>query len=233
MDLGENLIFIHGSGGNRKTWSNQIDYFSKNHNVFAIDLPGHGEQKGGGKSSVEDYVEYIKEFIEEKSIKNPWLIGHSLGGAIVLSFALKYKEIAKAIVLVGTGARLRVLPRILNAIKSNYEDALKPISDFGFSPKTDKSIVSEWIKETLKCPSEVTYGDFQACDKFDVMNDLNKIKIPTLIICGSEDQLTPIKYSQYLKENIKDSKLVIIEDAGHMVMFEKPNIFNQALDAFL
>jgi pimeloyl-ACP methyl ester carboxylesterase len=79
----------------------------------------------------------------------------------------------------------------------------------------------------------VTLRDFLACDKFNYMDKVENIEYRTLIICGKEDLLTPVKYSQYLKQKIKNSELYIIEEAGHMVMLEKPNEVNQIIERFL
>jgi pimeloyl-ACP methyl ester carboxylesterase len=79
----------------------------------------------------------------------------------------------------------------------------------------------------------VVYGDFETCDKFDVMGSLDRINLPTLIICGRDDLLTPVKYSEYLRAHIRNSELRVIDDAGHMVMLEKPEEFNEILENFL
>ena len=85
----------------------------------------------------------------------------------------------------------------------------------------------------MKTSPEVIYSDFEACDKFNVMSRLKEIKLPTLIICGLEDQVTPVKYSEYLKNNIPNSRLEIIANAGHMVMLEKPEELNERLEKFI
>jgi pimeloyl-ACP methyl ester carboxylesterase len=85
----------------------------------------------------------------------------------------------------------------------------------------------------LNVNAQVTYGDFVACDGFDRIADVQRVEAPTLVICGAEDQMTPTRYSQYLHEKIRNSKLVVIPGAGHSVMLEKHREFNEALDAFL
>jgi pimeloyl-ACP methyl ester carboxylesterase len=81
--------------------------------------------------------------------------------------------------------------------------------------------------------SIVACRDFEACDKFNIMNRLKEIRLSTLIICGLEDQLTPVKYSEYLKNNIPNSRLEIVTDAGHMVMLERPAEFNEKSENFI
>jgi pimeloyl-ACP methyl ester carboxylesterase len=72
-----------------------------------------------------------------------------------------------------------------------------------------------------------------ACDEFDIMNELGEIKVPTLIISGEEDILTPVKYGEYLSQKISNSKLHVINGAGHFMMQEKPDEFNRVLLEFL
>jgi len=222
------LLFIHGAGESHKIWENQIKFFS---DLVAVDLPGHGV--GVGKRTIDEYIEYVKKFCDERGLKNIVMVGHSMGGAIVQKFALDHPEYLKAIVLVCTGAKLRVTPLIFEAIKRDYAQAVELITKLAFSSKATSEIKEKAAEEMKNISPEVTYGDFEACDKFNVMDRLKEITVPTLIICGFEDQLTPVKYSEYLKNNILNSKLEIIADAGHMVMLEKPKEFNEILEKFI
>jgi len=222
------LLFIHGAGGSHKVWEYQLKFFD---NAIAIDLAGH--DVGVGKSTIDEYVEEVKRFCDEKSLRSIVMIGNSMGGAIVQKFALDHPEYLKAIVLVCTGAKLRVTPIIFDAIKKNYAQAIELITELAFSHKTPSEIKKRAAEEIMRISSEVTYGDFEACDKFNVMNRLKEIQLPALIICGLEDQLTPVKYSEYLKDNIPNSRLEIVADAGHMVMRERPAEFNEKLIKFI
>jgi pimeloyl-ACP methyl ester carboxylesterase len=222
------LLFIHGAGGNHRIWENQTRYFS---NAIAVDLPGH--DSGDGKRTVDEYVDYVKKFCDEKSLKNIVMVGHSMGGAITLKFALTYPEYLKAIVLVDTGAKLKVAPIIFEEIKRNYDNVMELMKKYAFSEKTPIEIKNKTVEIMKRVKPEVFYGDFEACDKFDVMESLNKINLPTLIICGKDDLLTPVKYSEYLRANIPNSTLKVLDDAGHMVMLEKPEEFNKILEDFV
>jgi pimeloyl-ACP methyl ester carboxylesterase len=137
------------------------------------------------------------------------------------------------LVLVGTGARLRVHPNILSGIKENYEKASKLIGTWSVSPSSDPIMSERIAQDLLQVKPEVAYADFIACDRFDRMNDVQRITCKTLIVVGADDKMTPVKYSQYLHEKIVDSKLVVIPDAGHSVMLEKHRMFNDAVEAFL
>ena len=156
-----------------------------------------------------------------------------MGGAIVQTLALKHPEVIKGIVLVGTGSRLRVLPMVLSGLQEHFEETVPKIVQFAYSRKAPKDLLERGIAELLRCRPEVLYGDFLACDRFDLMSEVEKINLPTLVLCGQEDELTPIPYSQFLHNKIKHSKLDILFNAGHMVMMESPEILNKKIGEFI
>ncbi|HOV89519.1 MAG TPA: alpha/beta hydrolase [Syntrophorhabdaceae bacterium] len=230
---GKKIIFIHGSGLSTHIWYGLRDYLSNSLEVVLIDLPGHGMSSGGGYGSIEDYRDAIFNAIKGTDLEGSYMAGHSLGGAIAMSFALKYPELIKGLILLGTGARLKVLPQILEGIVKNKEKTLKEIISLAFSDKSHDELKKIHYNETIKCPGEVIYKDFFACDRFNIMDSLEFIASPTLIVCGEDDKLTPVKYSEYLKNHIKNSELVIIKDAGHMLFLEKPKEIADAIKGFI
>lgn len=227
------ILFIHGVGGGQYTWSSQKGFFEKHFNPIIIELPGHGESGGEGEEEIKKYAEHVHGFLKALSLPNVFLVGHSMGGAIVQTMALRYPEMIKGIVLVGTGARLKVFPMILNGIKENFEETVKKINQFAFSRKTSTDLINKGLMGMLRCRPEVLHGDFSACDRFDIMNEVEKIDLPALILCGDEDELTPVKYSQFIHHRIKGSRLEVLPNAGHMVMMESPAAFNEKIGEFI
>jgi pimeloyl-ACP methyl ester carboxylesterase len=228
--MNKNIVFIHGAGEGSWIWENQTKYFK---NSIAIDLPGHGNEKDANLTTIEDYSEWVINYVEKRNLNNVVLAGHSMGGAIVMVIALKKPSWLDSIILIATGAKLRVTNIILDALKKSYEDAFEVLSKWSFKSHPDLQILLKYKENFLKVPLNVTLRDFLACDKFNYMDKIENIEYRTLIICGKEDLLTPVKYSQYLKQKIKNSELYIIEEAGHMVMLEKPNEVNQIIERFL
>lgn len=229
----ETVLFIHGAGGGQYTWSYQKGFFEREFNPVIIELPGHGESGGEGEEEVGKYAEQVYAFLKALGLQNVFLVGHSMGGAIAQTLALTHAELIKGIVLVGTGARLKVFPMIFDGIKNDFEETVRKINQFAFSRRVQTDLIEKGVSSMLQCRPEVVYGDFLACDRFDLMNEVEKIVRPALILCGDDDQLTPLKYSEFLNSRIKGSKLEVLPNAGHMVMMEVPQAFNERVREFI
>lgn len=162
------------------------------------------------------------------------LIGHSLGGAISMSYYLEYNDIddINGLVLIGTGAKLRVNPMIFEVLKKDFNMALDNLDSMCIYKKS-KEIKEFLHQEALKTPAESYIRDFKICDNFNIMDHLNEFDIPTLIICGEKDVMTPIKYSEYLHEKIENSSLYIIPKTSHDVYIERADEINNYIEAFV
>ncbi len=229
----ETILFIHGAGGGEYSWSYQKGFFEKEFNPVIVELPGHGASGGEGEQEIGRYAEHVYAFLRALGLEKVFLVGHSMGGAIVQTLALTHAEAIKGIVLVGTGARLKVFPMIFDGIKSNFEESVRMINRYAFSPKVRADLLEQGISFMLQYKPDVLYGDFLACDRFDLMSQVEKITLPTLVLCGEDDQLAPVKYSQFLSSRIKGSKLKVLPNAGHMAMLEAPQAFNESIKEFI
>lgn len=226
------LIFIHGSGGDASTWNNQLKMINS-YSIIALDLPSHGKSDRFEKLSLKLYVDVLKNLIDSMDYERIIVCGHSLGGAVIQSYYFQYPEDLEALILMSTGAKLRVSPAILESLKKDYEEYLKFLNNVAFSKNTTNSIIEEYRNHSSLIGAEVTYQDFKICDHFNLFEKTHLIKIPCLIICGTDDKLTPIKYSQYFHDKIANSKMSIIENAGHMVMLEKFEEVNDSIIKFV
>lgn len=226
------IVFVHGAGGTHRHWGYQLQALS-GANLYSLDLPGHGRSGGEARASITGYSEFLSDFLEALELAPVTLVGHSMGGAIVQDFALNHASEVDRLILVGTGARLRVLPRILEGLLSDFESTVEMVLGYAYSDNASQQLLDLGRQEWLANPPAVLHGDYLACDNFDVMDRLGEIRCPTLVLCGQEDQLTPPKYSQFLQERITDAVLTIIPRAGHMVMLEQPERLTGAIDEFL
>ena len=225
------LLMIHGSGGNKDAWRAQFGGL-KEMNAAAIDMPGHGDTPGPGMTRVEDYAGWLTQFIASGPIR-PVLLGHSLGGAVAQMAALTNPGLLKGLILVGTGSRLRVLPAVLDGLLNDFAGTVKMVVKYAYDDNADPMLLERGQEEMMQRTPEVYHGDFKACDAFDVGGRLGEIKLPTLMIVGAGDKLTPPKYSQFLEKGIAGSQVKVIPDAGHMVALEQPKAFNQAVAEFM
>jgi len=227
------LVFIHGSSQNRLFWRSQVQDLVDVANTVAIDLPGHGTSPGPGNDHVSDYVRAVMTFIDEEKIPHPIPCGLSLGGAITLELLLDHGERFPAGILMNTGARLKVNPFIFETIQKDFNTFLESLVAMGISGKSDADVLRPAIQETSACLPEVALGDYQACNRFDVMDRLHLIEIPVLILTATDDVLTPAKYGLFMGEKIAGATVLSIEDAGHLSPLEKPHEVNNAIRDFL
>jgi pimeloyl-ACP methyl ester carboxylesterase len=228
------VVLIHGAGGTHLHWPSEIRRMP-DLRIFALDLPGHGKSGRGGLQSVEAYADSIYAWMEVIKLHRAVFVGHSMGGAVALTLAGKYAEHVLALGLLSTGARLRVHPFILENVANpqSFPTAVSFLLSKSFSKNADPRLVELASKRMREIRPSVLSGDFLACDTFDMMGSISSIKAPTVVFCGEEDELTPLRYAQYLNDHILGSELVVIPEAGHMVMLEKPKMTAEALREFL
>jgi len=227
------VVFLHGSGGSRVLWRGQVEALADRVNTVALDLPGHGQSGGSGRTHVREYAGDMVDFLVSVDVPRPVPCGLSIGGAVALDLLLEYGERFEAGILVNTGARLRVAPLIFQALDADYRGFVDSMYAMGASPNTDRERIRPLAEAMARCPARVTRGDFEACDAFDVMERLGEIVKPVLVLTATEDRLTPEKYGSFLAGRIPRASLVRIEDAGHLSPLEQPEAVNQALSAFL
>jgi pimeloyl-ACP methyl ester carboxylesterase len=240
-------VLVHGAGGTRVHWPAELRRFS-GATVYTLDLPGHGRSGGQGYDTIEEYAEAVAAFLDAVGIEQAVVAGHSMGGAIAMTLPLNQApstgrrgELVEpsgqarvaGLVLVATGARLRVAPAILEGIRSDPEGIVQLITRFAWSPDVAPPLTELGRQALREAGPDVLWADFMACDRFDVMERLGEIEVPTLVMAGSADQLTPVKYARFLNEHIPGACMVTIEGAGHMVMLERPAEAAKAVGEFL
>ncbi|MFX1506137.1 MAG: alpha/beta fold hydrolase [Promethearchaeota archaeon] len=228
-----NLVFIHGAGGDKTQWKNQQSFFQQNGwGVISLSLPSHGESSSS-ELSLDKYVRVVQELVINQNWKNVTLIGHSMGGAIALQFALEYPDSLGSLILIGTGAKLRVAPAFFDAIDTDFNRFLELLRRVAFHEKTPTQVKVTSEEILRRNGGGIFLQDFKICDSFDIRSYLNKITKKTLIIVGEDDLMTPVKYSKFLQENLVHSHLVIIPETSHYVFLEKPLAVNNEIYNFL
>lgn len=226
------LLLVHGAGGSRLHWPAELRRLPEA-TVYTLELPGHGRSEGPGRDTIQGYAETVVAFLDAVGVEHTIVVGHSMGGAIAQTLALEFTDRITSLVLVATGARLRVAPTILDGIQSNFEGAAELITHFAWGSGASPALTELGQQAILKAGPDVLLSDFTACDNFDVIKRLEEIKVPALVIVGTADQLAPPKYARFMAERISNARLALVEEAGHMVMLERPAETAQAVRDFL
>ena len=244
------LLLIHGAGDGAAIWDHQLAALSGEHRLVALDLPGHGARLA--ETAYADHAANageVEHALDAAGFQHPILIGHSLGGAVALTYALGSEtggagSIAqarlRALVLVASGARLRMHPSFLEAARARAEAApaaplTEPVvpANRCLGPNPSPALVAWLSAHSGQATAQAVYADFQANNAFDVMDRLGEILVPTLVVGGEADSMAPPKFVQYLADSIPNARLVLLPGAGHYPMAEQPAAFNRVLAEFL
>jgi pimeloyl-ACP methyl ester carboxylesterase len=227
------LVFIHGAGESSLLWHAQVEGLGDRANTVALDLPGHGCSGGAARQTVQDYAAVVVDFASAIAAPRPIPCGLSMGGAITQQLLIDQPARFAAGVIVSSGARLRVLPSILETIAADMRAYVAMIDRMGFSEKTPAAVKRPFLEDSLRAAPAVVHGDFKACDRFDAMARLGAIRAPVLIVSAEDDRLTPPKYGLFLEKSIPGAVHRRIPDAGHFVPLERPQEVDAAIRDFL
>ena len=223
------LVFIHGAGNSSLSFYYQLRHFR---NSKAIDLPGHPD--GIPCDSIEGYLEWVRGFVKARRYKDVVICGHSMGGAIAQLYALKYPDELKGLILMGTGARLKVGQQHFE----KAQDISDPVSMWvdsqkGYFKGVEPDLYKLLVERAAQIGPDVGLNDLLCCDRFDVMSEVSKINLPTEIIAGSIDELTPVKFADYLAANIANSQEHVIQGGDHFLQLQFHKQVNATIDQFL
>jgi len=229
----DSILLIHGAAGSCISWLDQLRGLDGAVNVLAPDLPGHGDSEGDPLKSAREYSEWLEKLAVRMELPRCYVLGHSMGGAVSIEWALSRTSRFKGLILSGTGARLQVHPKILNELPSRFKETVRAIVQWCFTKNAPRELLDKSRSLLERCPPATIYRDFKVCNDFDAADRVEQIEIPTLILCGALDAMTPPEYSRYLHFRIPNSKLSILEHSGHMSMIEESEIYNRIVLDFI
>ncbi|HEX9052094.1 MAG TPA: alpha/beta hydrolase, partial [Anaeromyxobacter sp.] len=228
------VVLVHGAGASSADWPAELRALP-GRRVLALDLPGHGAAPGPPGASIVERAAAVEALLDAEGIAAAVVAGHSMGGAVALTLALERPARVAGLVLVATGARLRVAPDAL-ALSASPEGlalAAGAMADRSCGPGASDETRAARAREIAATPPGLLHADLSACDAFDVMARLGELRVPALVVCGTEDRLTPPRYAAFLAERIAGARLVQVPGAGHLVMLEAPRAVAGAIAAFL
>lgn len=230
----QTIVFVHGSGDSAHAWDAVIERLP-GYSCVALDLPGHGAlvaRPGPAEMSVADYADAVRAELARRELSGVCLVGHSLGSAIALHLAVDHPSLVRRLALVGSGARLRVLPALLDEARTDPDTIKRTLTSLAFAPGHEAQ-AEAYMRTLPPVAPGIVHRDLAACDRFDMMDELGRVAQPTLIIVGDADRLTPPKYAAFLRDRLANATLVTVPDAGHAVAVEAPDAVASALRDFL
>ncbi len=233
------LLFLHGVGGGHHAWEHQIPYFGGlGYPSHAWDQPGYGHSPIVEPYDLEHVCASLALLIESLGSEPVALIGHSMGGLIAQETYARYPQLIKALALcftspafAGGGSEFTkkfITARIdpLDQGKTMAEIAAKLIPTMGSNSKLAEQIMAGVPPDTYR-------KAVQLLTTFDRRKELANIKVPTLLIAGSEDKTAPPSVMEKMASKIPGSEYVLLQDCGHLGPMDQPDAFNDALLFFL
>lgn len=233
------VVLLHGAGFDHSTWALHSRWFAHHgFSVLAPDLPGHGRSAGPALRSIAEMADWTAALLESVQAAKARLIGHSMGSLIALETAARHPAKVSALGLIGTAATMTVGPDLLKAAEANDEAAIDMVSiwGLGYSAELGGSLAPGlWMhagaQSVLKhCLPGVLFSDLSACNSYqDALSAAAGITVPTTLILGERDMMTPAKAGKALAAAIPHARTVILPGAGHMMMAERPDELLAAL----
>ncbi len=212
------LLLIHGAAGSHLDWPINL----RRLNAIVPDLSGHGKSSAmPSRDRIPLYAADMIALLDALELPSAVIVGHSMGGAIALTIALEASERVAGLILINTGAKLAVSPAILDNVVADQAAVGERLRAQLWSQHTPQQIRDLGYQQFMQTPPEVALDDYIACQHFDIREHLDRIQTPALVFGTAEDQMTPLKYAQYLAEHLPDAELIIAKDAGHMLPIEQ------------
>lgn len=239
---GEALVFIHGLGSSSQDWSFQTEFFSKDFQVLAYDVRGHGQSdKPKGPYSVPIFAEDLANLLKKLGIKKAHLVGLSMGGWIAFQFGVDYPEMVRSLTIVNSWADMRpknwadrrtlfqrnILFRLFSMRKIG-----KILAPKLFIKPEQEDLRQLFIENWAKNHKPSYMASMKAGTGWSVADRLDEITCPVLVVAADEDY-TPVEAKQVYVDALPNARLAMIEDSRHATPVEKPEEFNRLLLAFL
>tara|TARA_Y100000748_G_scaffold138289_1_gene115979 strand:- start:1117 stop:1848 length:732 start_codon:yes stop_codon:yes gene_type:complete len=219
------ILLMHGSGLSHIVWSlHEQFYTSQGFNVLSIDLPGHGNSDGPSLKSIEDISNWVKKLMEKVKVSKISLVGHSQGCLVGIDFASRYPDLIDKLVLVAGSYKMPVNQDLIDLAEAGDEKALLLMMKWGYEGSKafiGGNPVKKIINSTREI-REILAVDLNACNNYkDGKESLEKINCPTLCIFGDLDKMVPLEIGNKMVTMIKNSEKKVINNCGHMIIFEK------------
>ncbi len=231
------ILLIHGSGLSHIVWSFHEQFYStQGFNVLSVDLPGHGNSEGPSLKSIEEISDWIKSLMTKINIEKIIIIGHSQGALVGIDFAARYPKFILSLVLVAGSYKMPVNQDLINYAEAGDEKAILLMMKWGYEG-SKAFIGGNPVKKIINSSREIREilaVDLNACNNYkDGKESLKKISCPTLCIFGDLDKMVPLEVGNKMASMINKSETKIINNCGHMIIFEKAFEMRKLVKEFL
>ena len=236
------IVFVHGAAFDHSVWQWQSRYLAHHgHTVLAADLPGHGRSPGTPRASIGEMADWVAALVESAALENAAVVGHSMGSLVALETALRHPARVSKLALVGASAPMPVGEAFIAAARDDSPAALDMEVTWGHSrgvllaasPVPGASLFGASRALNSRAHAGVLHADLGACQRYaPSVEAIRALKVPTLVVAGRRDQMTPMKAGKALAAEIPGAKFAAL-DAGHSMMAEAPRELLALLRDFL
>jgi pimeloyl-ACP methyl ester carboxylesterase len=233
------IVFLHGAGFDHTTWALHSRWFAHHgYGVLAPDLPGHGRSSGAALPTIADMSDWTAALLDAAGNARARLVGHSMGSLIAIETAARHPARVSGLSLIGTAATMTVGPDLLKAAEANNHDAVDMVSiwGLGYQAELGGSLAPGlWMHSGAQrvlenCRPGVLFNDLSACNAYqNALTAAAGITVPTTLILGERDMMTPAKAGRALAAALPNARTVVLPGAGHMMMVERPDELLAAL----
>jgi pimeloyl-ACP methyl ester carboxylesterase len=233
------IVLLHGAGFDHTAWALHSRWFAHHgYGVLAPDLPGHGRSSGAPLPAIADMADWTVALLDAAGAARARLVGHSMGSLVALETAARHPARVTALGLIGTTAAMTVGPDLLKAAEADDHAAIDMVSiwGLGYQAELGGSLAPGlWMHSGAErvleqCRPGVLFNDLSACNAYqNALTAAAKIAVPTTLILGERDMMTPARAGKALAAALPNSRTVVLRGAGHMMMAERPDELLAAL----
>ncbi len=235
LSRGETLLFLHGAGANQGSFDAVLESFADRHSAVAFDQPGHG--RSGSLDSLANIgamAKFTRELVGELGIQRPVVIGHSMGGAVAMQYALSNPDALKALVISGSTTRFDGVEIAIVATRRVTEGkARRQFVREMYAPDAKPEVMQRGFLQDIKTDPRALLGDLIACRDWSGEHDVESISVPTLILRGEHELGMIATGCDELANRIEGARRVVIPGAGHKLPIEQPEAMAEAITSFL
>ncbi|MBU1670605.1 MAG: alpha/beta hydrolase [Actinobacteria bacterium] len=245
---GRPLVFLHCWTGNKAFYFEQVARFSRDYRCICLDFPGHGDSGECEEYSVENFGELTAELLRRLGVDQAVFAGHSLGGIVALYLALEHPDMVEGLILLDTTSYLSqtIFQRIFALAAVFFGTIGYELSRTGF--RHMKGLVAgiaathplatpqSRLITARECSKVSNYSMARTLNnarKFNVTQRLGEIEAPAMVVVGTGDMLADVRHAKVLARGLENSTITVVHGAGHMALFEKPEVVNEAIEVFL